>query len=86
MQSSDTNTTDRMVEIMHLLSIFGSLIYNLLVSRLDIIVAVGFVCCLMNNIGIEHCGALQVIVPHLQDVYVDSSTSGVLIVILLELI
>ena len=60
----------RLAEIAHVSSAFGSLMYDLLVSRPDIAAAVGafavgVVSRTMIDIGIEHMGALQVVTRYL---------------------
>ena len=69
----------RLAEIAHVSSAFGSLMYDLLVSRPDIAAAVGsfavgVVSRLMTNIGIEHMGALQVVTRYLQQMHVRSDS------------
>ena len=68
----------RLVELAKVSSAFGSLMYDLLVSRPDIAAAVGafavgVVSRMVTDTGIEHGGAVQVITRYLQDVRACSS-------------
>ena len=66
---------------MHVLSAFGSLMSNLLVSRPDLAYAIGafaigVVSHSVADTGIVYCGALKVLTRYLHEVHVRSS-SGV---------
>ena len=68
-----------MAEVAHVLSAFGSLMSDLLVSRPDLAYAVGafavgVVSRSMADTGIVHCGALQVLTRYLHEVHVCSSS------------
>ena len=69
----------RLAEIAHVLSAFVSLMYDLLVSRPELAAtvvsfAVGVVSRSVVDIGIVHCGALQVLTRYLHEVHVRSSS------------
>ena len=66
----------RLAEITHVSSTFGSLMYDLLVSRPELAAivvsfAVGVVSrSVVADTGIVHCGALQVLTRYLHEVHV----------------
>ena len=69
----------RLAEIAHVSSAFGSLMYDLLVSRPELAAAVGafavgVVSRSMADVGIGHPGALQVITRYMHEVHVCSSS------------
>ena len=69
----------RLAEIAHVSSAFGSLVYDLLVSRPEVAAAVvafavGVVSRSVADTGIVHCGALQVLTRYLHEVHVCSSS------------
>ena len=77
--STEVVDRDRLAEIVHVSSAFGSLMYDLLVSRTELVAAVvsfamGVVSCLVADTGIVHCGALQVLTRYLHEVHIQSSS------------
>ena len=79
---------DRLTEIARVSSAFGALMYEMLISRPDIAAAVGaFAAGLISrsvaDSGIEQGRAMQVITRYLQEVHVNSSTSGAHVAFLL---
>ena len=66
----------RLTKIAYVLSVFGSLMYDLLVSRPELVAAmVSFVVgvvshAMVADTGIMHCGALQVLTTYLHEVHV----------------
>ena len=79
----------RLSKIAHVSSAFGSLMYDLLVSRPELVIAVGafavgVVSHAVTDTGIDHLGALQVITRYLHEVHVCSSSDAAHVSWLLE--